>query len=570
MQIVSTYGLIGLAVTNRLGEPILTLQTASPEHPALVNLIDPIRQFACGFCPLVFSPTGSDVGEIMNLRILFVFWPFLCLLAMDSVGVGASEKDVRPNVLWIYLEDVNGWFSCYGDELIETPHIDALAKSGTRFARFYTPAGICSATRSAIITGMMQTSIGAHNHHSRRPEKWGYSFRANYDKNELPHSARPLPIRFREAGYWTFNDGSKNDFNFEWKSDELFDFNEGGLWDWGSVPWGPRRLLAGQCLAGKPDEKPFFGQVHLKGGKNKRGSPKVVDPAKVSVPPYCPDIPDIRKSIARHYDCLLQADKEVGEIIAYLRQEGLYDNTVIFLFSDHGMTLPRHKEQLYEGAIHMPLIVAGPGIEAAQVRDDLVSGIDISAASLAVAGIEAPDTMEGRDFLAENYRPRTHVIAARDRVVYAIDRVRAVVTPRFKYLKNFMTDRTYMQPQYGDKTALYKTFRRMMADGEMTGHLALFFGDTRVPEELYDLENDPYELFNLAANPAFEPMLKEHRQLLTDWIEKTGDQGQYPESDIGLLNELSVWSEVDVSPEFERLRPRLSDHAPVLLKKNQK
>ncbi|MDA9763910.1 sulfatase [Opitutales bacterium] len=482
----------------------------------------------------------------------------------------ATNGHTRSNVLWIYLEDVNGWFSCYGETLIETPNIDALAESGTRFTRFYTPAGICSATRSALITGMMQTSIGAHNHHSCRPEKWGHSFRTKYDKNVLPDYAKPLPIRFREAGYWTFNDGSKNDFNFDWDGEELFDFNEGGLWDWGSVPWGPRRLLAGQCLDGKPDDQPFFGQIQLGGGKNKRVSPEVVDPAKVTVPPYCPDIPEIRENIARHYDCLLQTDKEVGQIIAYLKEHELYENTLIILFSDHGMSLPRHKEQLYEGAIHMPLVVSGPGIEAEAVRDDLISGIDISAATLAAAGIEVPDTMEGRNFIAENYQPRTHVIAARDRVVYAVDRVRAVVTARFKYLRNFMTDRTYMQPHYDDKTPLTKKFRTMMANGEMKGHLSLFFGDTRAPEEFYDLKNDPFELYNLAGNPAFADDLADHRKLLADWIEDTGDQGQYSESDVGLLNELSVWPDVNVSPEFERVRPMLADHKPVILKKNQK
>lgn len=490
----------------------------------------------------------------------------LCLFVFVT-GLSAVE---RPNILWIYLEDVNGWFSCYGDEIIETPHIDSMAKSGTLHTRFYTTAGVCSATRSAIITGMMQTSIGAHNHHSHRPEKWGRSFRKNYDKNILPDYAKPLPIRFREAGYWTFNDGSKNDYNFEWDGEKWFDFNEGGLWDWGSVPWGPRRLLSGQCLKGKPDGMPFFGQIQLGGGKNARVSPQVVDPATVSVPPYCPDIPEVREKIARHYDCLLKTDEEVGDIIAYLKTKGQYENTLIFLFSDHGMSLPRHKEHLYEGAIHMPLIVSGPGVESESVRDDLVSGIDISAATLAAAGIPVPDTMEGRDFLAKDYEERKYVIAARDRIVYAIDRVRAVVTPRFKYIRNFMTDRTMMQPHYDDKTAITKTFRGMMAKGEMKGHELLFFGNTRPAEELYDLEYDLYELFNLAENPAFAETLAKHRQILENWIEETGDQGQYPESDTELLNELSIWSDVPVSPEFERVRPRLADFKEVVLKQNQK
>ena len=133
-----------------------------------------------------------------------------------------------------------------------------------------------------------------------------------------------------------------------------------------------------------------------------------------------------------------------------------------------------------------------------------------------------------------------------------------------------MTDRTYMQPHYDDKTPLTKKYRTMMANGEMKGHLSLFFGDTRAPEEFYDLKNDPFELYNLAGNPAFADDLADHRKLLADWIEDTGDQGQYSESDVGLLNELSVWPDVNVSPEFERVRPMLADHKPVILKKNQK
>ena len=481
----------------------------------------------------------------MNYRRFLVL---LCLSCLSLVGLAnPAQADDRPNVLWIYLEDVSGWFSCYGETLIETPNIDALAAAGTKFTRFYTPAGVCSATRSAIVTGMMQTSIGAHNHRSCRPAFRGQPM-GEYDKNILPDSVVPLPIRFRNAGYWTFNEGGKDDYNFEFKMDEFYDF----------VPrkrgWGPAALVAGECWRGRKDGQPFFGQVQLGGGKLGKRAPKVIDRAKVPVPPYYPDVAEVREEIAHHYDCLLKTDEQVGQVIAALKRDGLYDNTVIFLFSDHGMKLHRHKQFLYEGGIHMPLIVVGDGVEAGKVRDDLVSGIDVSAASLAAAGLEVPGSMEGKHFLSTDHEPREFVVAARDRCDYTIEKIRAVVTPRFKYMRNYLTDRSYMQPTYKDPWPVSKRFRQLMGDGQMNETQQIFFSEDRVPEELYDLENDPHEIHNLAADPRFRKELERHRTLLAQWIKETGDQGQQPESDIGLLCTLKRWGEKCVNPEYDRVR----------------
>ena len=474
------------------------------------------------------------------------------ILAFALVVNSAPAAD-RPNILWIYLEDVSGWFSCYGDKVIETPHIDALAESGIRFDRFYTPAGVCSATRSSIVTGMMQTSIGAHNHRSCRADFRGQKF-GEYDKNVLPDPIKPLPQIFREAGYYTFNEGGKDDYNFEFSIDELYDF----------VPKGktlaPGAFLNDLCLAGKKADQPFFGQLQLRGGKlgGKAGDP-VTDRDTVPVPPYYPDVAEVREEIAHHYDCLLKTDSQIGEIIAKLKADGLYENTLIFCFSDHGYKLHRHKQILYEGGIHMPLIVAGPGIESGKVRDDLVSGIDVSAATMAASRIGVPDYMEGRDFLAADYVNRDFIVAARDRCDYTIEKIRAVVTPRFKYLKNYLTDRPYMQPTYKDPWPVTKKFRDMMAKGEMNATQLLLFGPDRVPEEFYDLQNDPHEINNLADDPKFAKHLEQHRQHLADWIAETGDQGQAPESDLGLLSALKRWGDKCVNPEYDRVRHLLKE-----------
>ncbi len=473
------------------------------------------------------------------------------ILAALVVALTAASPAIaadRPNVLWIYLEDVSGWFSCYGDTVIETPHIDGLAASGARFDRFYTPAGVCSATRSAIITGMMQTTIGAHNHRSCRPDFRGKSMGEKYDRNVLPGDVTPLPIHLREAGYFTFNEGGKDDYNFEFDPDAFYDFL-------GNRSWWAEHFVSGDALAGRKEGQPWFGQVQLKGGKLGKKAKTVTDRAAVPVPPYYPDVPLVREEIAHHYDCLLETDRQVGLVLAALADQGFAENTLVVLFSDHGYKLHRHKQLLYEGGIHMPLIVSGPGIAAGDVRDDLVSGIDLAAASLAAAGLPVPSKMEGRDFLADDYAPREFVVAARDRCDQTIEKIRAVVTPRYKYLRNYLTDRPYMQPTYKDGWEVSKMFRKMTAAGEMDGIQLLFFGQDRVPEEFYDLANDPHEIRNLADDPGSAAALAHHRELLAGWIEATGDQGQAPESDIGLLCAMKRWGELCVNPEYERVRP---------------
>ena len=162
--------------------------------------------------------------------------------------------------------------------------------------------------------------------------------------------------------------------------------------------------------------------------------------------------------------------------------------------------------------------------------------------------------MEGRDFLAAGYTPRDYVVAARDRCDYTIEKIRAVVTPRFKYLRNYLTDRPYMQPSYKDPWTVSKRFRELMAAGKMNETQLVFFSEDRDAEELYDLANDPHEIHNLAGDPKFADDLKHHQQLLADWIAETGDQGQQPESDIGLRCTLKRWGDKCVNPEYDRVR----------------
>jgi N-sulfoglucosamine sulfohydrolase len=481
---------------------------------------------------------------------------------------GLAMADDRPNIVWIFVEDMNGWMGCYGDDSVPTPNIDALAETGMRFERAYMPAGVCSATRSAIAMGCMQTTLGIHNHVSsaRRVPEEVFSLADRYN------SVYQL---LRSSGYYTINDGNKKSFNFEWPThdekmvarikngqtsgyisrteDESFFDRETRIFAPTVPPWD-------DC----PKGKPLFVQFQLKGGKNsgqfkgstlydKTGSESHYDQSKVDVMPYYPDLPYIRREIAHHYDTIRQTDEEVGQLMDMLKADGLYENTIFFFFTDHGMKLYRHKQWLYEGGIRVPLIISGPGIKEGVVREDLVSGIDIPTTTLALTQTPIPDWMEGKDLLADDYK-RDFVISARDRCDFTIERVRAVTTKRFKYLRNFMTDRPFMQPQYRDGMAFVEDARQYYKDGEMNAAESFCWSPTRVPEELYDLDNDPHEIHNLADDPAYAATLKTHQDILTKWIKETDDKGQYPETISALRGVLQRHGDKAVNPEFDKAR----------------
>jgi len=189
------------------------------------------------------------------------------------------------------------------------------------------------------------------------------------------------------------------------------------------------------------------------------------------------------------------------------------------------------------------------------VRNDLVSGIDISASSLALAGIRVPDHFHGMDMFAEDFH-RDYVIAARDRCDFTIDRIRTVVTDRYKYIRNFMTDRPYMQPNYRSDWGTMKLLKTMYENGELNEVQSRFPSDHRPAEELYDLQADPHETRNLVHSPNREHAMElaRHRDILYRWIMETDDRGRFPETNEALEAVLDRWGEKAVNKEYERLR----------------
>ncbi|MCA9249326.1 MAG: sulfatase, partial [Planctomycetales bacterium] len=398
-----------------------------------------------------------------SLRIA-IGWAFAACIAACST----ASADDRPNILWFVVDDMSANFSCYGEKSIRTPAIDQLAATGVRFTRAYATAPVCSSFRSALITGMYQTTIGAHHHRSGR----------GTHRIALPRGVRPLPALFQSAGYWTcIGSGlpgrdhrgvatkrdrlGKTDYNFDW---------EASIYD--SHDWEARR--AGQ---------PFFMQVQLHGGKLRGASTAtyealeqrvrnefgaVTNPLDVQLPPYYPRDPVLLRDWATYLDTVRLTDKHVGLVMKRLASEGLLDNTLVVFFTDHGISHARGKQFLYDEGTHIPLVVSGPGIARGATRTDLVEHIDIAALSLAAAGIAIPPSMQGRDLLAADYESKSAVFAARDRCGEAVDRIRSVRTDRYLYIRNFFPQRPHLQPsQYKDAKIIVQRLRQMHAGGTL-------------------------------------------------------------------------------------------------------
>lgn len=229
------------------------------------------------------------------------------------------------------------------------------------------------------------------------------------------------------------------------------------------------------------------------------------------------------------------------------------------------MRLTRHKQFLYEGGIRIPLIITDfrntRSIEANSVNDDLISGLDLGPVTLALAGIGVPTYMEGINFLDESTQPRKFVISTRDRCDFTIDRIRSVRSKDYKFIRNFMTDRPYSQPTYMDVDGVefVHVMKQLYKDDQLNAVQSRFMSRERPAIELYNLQQDPFELNNLADHPEYADVLQEHDDVLQKWIGETDDKGQYPENEEGLKLMLGIWGQHAVNPEYDALRAAYPD-----------
>lgn len=433
---------------------------------------------------------------------------------------GYSQKSKKPNILWITCEDMSLHLSSFGENTIKTPHLDGLASQGIRYTNAYTAAGVCAPSRSAIITGMYPTSIGTGNMRNFSPgKKTNVNSPVPSYSVLLPPYVKCFPEYLRQAGYYCTNN-SKQDYQFEAPVT---------VWDESSAKAHWRN---------RPEGKPFFSVFNLTithesqiWARDKESL--LVDPNKVTVPPYYPDVPEVRHDIARNLTNIIRMDQQVGKIIEELKNDGLYDNTIIFFYSDHGDGLPYVKREVLIRGLHIPLIVRIPGGKNADtVNDALTSSVDFAPTVLSLAGIPVPSYMPGHAFLGSQkfIQGRKYIYAARDRMDTELDRVRAVFDSRYEYLRNYMPEKSYYQNiEYRLQMPMMRKIIAMRDSGLLNALQMRWFSPNKPLEELYDTRSDPYQFHNLANDPAYKKKLTELREVLQSWMKQVGDKNAVPE-----------------------------------------
>jgi len=393
----------------------------------------------------------------------------------------AAAPAARPNVLWLTSEDNGPFLGCYGDPHARTPHLDGLAAEGVRYRRAFANAPVCSSARTTLITGMYPPSIGAQHHRSQVP---------------LPAGFQLYPELLRAAGYYCTNN-AKTDYNVT--LDRL--------------PWhenGPRAHYRN-----RPAGQPFFAIFNQTSSHESQVAPPAgktrfrVPPASVTLPPYHPDTPEIRRDWANYHDQITVMDGQMGELLAELAREGLAEDTIVFYYADHAGGLPRGKRNIHDSGTRVPLIVRfpakwahlAPGAPGSWVEQP-VSFVDLTATLLELCGVPVPANYEGRPFLGPRAVARDEVFLFRGRMDERHDVVRAVRDREHRYVRNYSPHRPWGQPYSYPFQVLpsMRSWHAAFLAGKCDPVQAAYWLP-KPPEEFYAVAGDPHEIRNLAGRP---------------------------------------------------------------------
>ncbi len=475
------------------------------------------------------------------------------VLLLGKVDAYAQQKNSplygqKPNILLVISDDQSyPHASAYGYAAIQTPAFDRVAREGILFNQAFVASPGCSPSRAALLTGLNCWQLAEAGTHA----------------SSFPQRYIVFPDLLEKAGYFVGYTGKgwgPGDYEASGRTR-----NPAGTAFTGNTLKAPEGISDtdyaanfGKFLSAKPNGKPFFFWLgtHEPHRTYKQGIGKAsgMSVDKVKVPPFLPDVEEVRSDILDYGYEIQWFDAQLSKAIDLLEKSGQLDNTLIVVTSDNGMPFPRAKANTYEYGIHVPLAVRwGNKIGAGRQSDELVSLIDLSATFLDVAGAAYPAAyrLEGISLLniLEGKPPgrkdsvRTAVYASRER--HSSSRwnnegypQRAIRTSQYLYIRNFKPDRwpAGAPQKFDEKGQLEKNHTAyhdiddaaenfVIRERENPQYSRYFHWavDKRPGEELYDIQKDPGCLFNLADSAASQQALLALRTQLGGYLMRTQD-----------------------------------------------
>jgi N-sulfoglucosamine sulfohydrolase len=476
-------------------------------------------------------------------RCIFIFSAFA--LSAGQNAFAGEPRVQRPNIVVIVSDDHGrDALGCYGNPVVQTPKLDALAAAGTRFTNAFCTTSSCSPSRATLLSGQQSHRNGMYGlqhdeHHFQ-----------SFDR------VKSLPVRLAEVGYRTARIGK---YHLAPESVYAFEtvLSAGAANDPGSIGRSPVEMAEGaRRVIEAADERPFFlffatDDPHRSNGFTPEGvptfdtyprpnpfgnreagypgiTPKKFRPEEVVVPAYLPDTPATRAELAEYYQSIARLDQGIGRLVEILKAAGKYEDTLILYLSDNGEAFPGAKTTLYEPGIRLPFIVKTPGpARAATVQPAMISWVDLTPTLLEAAGVTAePAQFDGRSFYAGL---DGHVLPERDEV-YASHTfheitmyypMRMVRTTRYKLIHNLAHELTFPASRDLGQSPTWRSVS--VAGGKTFGRRAIDAYLHRPEFELYDLEIDPDEIVNLAADPAHQAVIRELKAKLAAFQRATHD-----------------------------------------------
>lgn len=463
---------------------------------------------------------------IMNRYSWILTVLLLAILVPATQAQHSSRLKKKPNIILFIADDLAMEdIGPYDNEVVRTPHLDRFSGESLLFRSAFASSPTCGPSRSSIFTGLLPFRHGAHGNHSGVRE----------GTKSMVHYLQPLGYRVAIAG--KYHVGPEDLFPFERVSHT--NVPEPGFEEKPALRYDLNMTPVDQWLSEQKKNKPFMLVVA-------DHSPHVIwpedteyDPKAVNIPARHIDTEETRRARARYYTDITKMDANVGKLLRSLDQHGLADNTIVIFTSDQGPQWAFGKWSLYDYGIQVPLLVRWPGqLKGGSETSALVSLADLLPTFIEMAGGDTPSEFDGKSFLPvlKNKQEEHHdVVFASHTGDGNMNRspARMLRTKRYKYILNLAPEILYTT--HMDRSKNHKGgqeyWESWKAKSFTDEHAAavLWRYHNRPKEELYDIEADPQELHNLAADPEFAGMLNDFRAQLTSWRKQQGDAETGPE-----------------------------------------